>query len=430
MASLQLKLGRFGNDPPADSFQVKLGYFCSLTTMAKLEDHRKTFAYEGGLQNMHILLIAWIMATPADQGHWTFLETDIFTPIRADSVTVSDQGETFLLDTKECQILKINAQGELVKRFGKKGKGPGEFQFPGNIRAFKDRIFLLDMMSQSLLCFDTDGNFVTSWKTTGFRQDMAKIEGGWVFGKWGNSFDAGESGTLSWVNDDLGETRILHDFNKGKTSEEEAGGFNLEIKDGYATIPFNPAPDRPRLVGLPDGQSFVLFYPGSQLKADLYDAATGKITKQIAESSKAISFNKGWGEELVTKLNKRAEESKQSSGFKTKMNPNFPEFFPYVREAWGHADGKVYVIPWTANPQIPAAVRTLDPAGNLAESDLSSEVVNRLLYLTDTHGWIATFDTEEDMAGIAKVARANLAEFVKANPVKEAEAGAVVMVMQ
>ncbi len=51
-----------------------------------------------------------------------------FSEIRG--IQVDDQGQIYVLDSKECLVKVFDPKGKLIRSFGKRGQGPGEFQYP------------------------------------------------------------------------------------------------------------------------------------------------------------------------------------------------------------------------------------------------------------------------------------------------------------
>ena len=371
-----------------------------------------------------ILLFSVQMAEPA----WMYSESEIYVPLREGQVAVNGMGEIFILDAKECQIIKLDAQGNEVKRFGKKGQGPGEFQFPSHLQTFKDKIYLMDIVSKNLMCFDHNGEFQESWKTTSNPGEILKTEAGFVMGEW--SFRMGNNpsgGTVKAYDGQVKNPVIWHDFSTGE-EEEQPDGFRLEMKDGKATIPFNPATDRLQLAGLPGGKYVALAHPGPQFKVDIFDAVTGKVLRTVEETTTPLPFNKDWADRLLEKRNKASENSSNAGSIKVHLEANYPEFFPFVRAIAGHGDGRFYLQPWTSQPDKISQIVSFSEKGDVKKVDLTAEVFSRLLYLDEDFGIVGVFDSEEEQAGLAKVPRAQLAGFVKSNPVIHSEqTGFVIM---
>lgn len=64
----------------------------------------------------------------------------------------------YLVDRTDKSVI-ILEDGKFVKRFGRKGKGPGEFIGPGNILVSESEIIVFDINRSEILYFDLNGNF-------------------------------------------------------------------------------------------------------------------------------------------------------------------------------------------------------------------------------------------------------------------------------
>lgn len=69
----------------------------------------------------------------------------------------------FIID-KQDQVWLWNLKNNLIKRFSKKGKGPGEYILPVAISAFnKDSIFIIDRQLYKVVLLDVEGKFKQNW---------------------------------------------------------------------------------------------------------------------------------------------------------------------------------------------------------------------------------------------------------------------------
>jgi DNA-binding beta-propeller fold protein YncE len=65
-------------------------------------------------------------------------------------------------------VLKFSREGTLLKQWGKKGTGVGEFNLPHAICLDdKGRVLVGDRENQRIQVFDRDGNFLAQWKEGG-----------------------------------------------------------------------------------------------------------------------------------------------------------------------------------------------------------------------------------------------------------------------
>ncbi|HYV35258.1 MAG TPA: peptidyl-alpha-hydroxyglycine alpha-amidating lyase family protein [Gemmataceae bacterium] len=117
------------------------------------------------------------------------------TPDRYDrptDVAVAANGEFYVTDGYgNFRVLKYSKDGKLLKQWGKKGKGPGEFNLPHAICVdSKGQVYVGDRDNGRIQVFDADGKFLAQWK-----------EGRWPYGMFltreGQMFVA--DGWTNWV---------------------------------------------------------------------------------------------------------------------------------------------------------------------------------------------------------------------------------------
>ena len=75
------------------------------------------------------------------------------------SVTEDHMGNTFVLDPEEGCIKKFSSSGDYLTRFGRKGQGPGEFQYPMQIDCRSGQILVSSGAAQFYI-FDLKGEYI------------------------------------------------------------------------------------------------------------------------------------------------------------------------------------------------------------------------------------------------------------------------------
>ena len=88
---------------------------------------------------------------------------------RPTDVAITPTGEFYISDGYgNSRVLKFSKEGKLLKQWGKKGKGEGEFNLPHSIVLdAKGRVFVGDRENNRIQVFDADGKFITQWKESG-----------------------------------------------------------------------------------------------------------------------------------------------------------------------------------------------------------------------------------------------------------------------
>jgi len=84
-------------------------------------------------------------------------ESDAFASVS--QILPREDGSSFILDQAAKEILEFSPSGQLVRRFGRAGSGPGEFLIPGSIGwwAGQDSIWVADAVLPRVSVFSTAG---------------------------------------------------------------------------------------------------------------------------------------------------------------------------------------------------------------------------------------------------------------------------------
>ena len=88
-------------------------------------------------------------------------------------VAIAQNGDIFVADGHIAnvpvnRIMKFSKDGTFIKAWGKRGKGPGEFDTPHSIAIdSRGRIFVADRSNSRIQIFDQDGRFIDQWKQFG-----------------------------------------------------------------------------------------------------------------------------------------------------------------------------------------------------------------------------------------------------------------------
>jgi sugar lactone lactonase YvrE len=88
-------------------------------------------------------------------------------------VAIAQNGDIFvadghMADTPVNRIMRFSKEGKFITAWGKRGKGPGEFDTPHSIAIdSRGRIFVADRSNGRMQIFDADGRFIDQWKQFG-----------------------------------------------------------------------------------------------------------------------------------------------------------------------------------------------------------------------------------------------------------------------
>jgi len=82
---------------------------------------------------------------------------------RPGSIEILTNGNIAVADGQIKKITIVTSDGDSVAQFGKEGRGPAEFIYPGNLTVASGLLNIVDANQFKVLEFDLDGNFVDSY---------------------------------------------------------------------------------------------------------------------------------------------------------------------------------------------------------------------------------------------------------------------------
>jgi len=77
-------------------------------------------------------------------------------------IVVDEEGNIFLTDLKDYSLKKFNSEGQLLKRAGGKGEGPGEFNSPVTVKLYNERIYISEIYKTGIQVFNKNLDFISA----------------------------------------------------------------------------------------------------------------------------------------------------------------------------------------------------------------------------------------------------------------------------
>ncbi len=83
-------------------------------------------------------------------------------------ITVAPDGSIFAASSRQHKVFKFDSNGNLIKSFGQKGQGPGDFNMPGDLSVLDGKYLVVGeyALNHRISLFDLEGNFIKVLKTT------------------------------------------------------------------------------------------------------------------------------------------------------------------------------------------------------------------------------------------------------------------------
>ena len=94
-------------------------------------------------------------------------------------VRTDSRGHVYVLDIANHRVLKFDSSGSLLRQWGRRGKGPGEFQMPARLFLDKDGgVIISDWSSGRISFFTPEGQFLRTVKLPGMTQGVGVFSNG------------------------------------------------------------------------------------------------------------------------------------------------------------------------------------------------------------------------------------------------------------
>lgn len=244
------------------------------------------------------------------------------------SLTVDDQGTIYVVDVGNVRIQKYDKTGKYVQSIGRKGQGPGEFQFPGVVRFDGEgNICLIDILT--LKVFGPDGTYKKSIALRTFLQpNFCVSKEGFIFGLEVN-FMAKDGPRLAVV-------KVSPD---GQTTETIAQ-FQGELKANQPAYALHQYTNGPVLWGL--SPSALCYGFSAEYKIILADG-TGKTALIIEKDAKPQPITANEKEFLLKKGGGVMGGIARANIEKIEDAAVFPPHRPYFSRILADERGRIYV---------------------------------------------------------------------------------------
>lgn len=142
------------------------------------------------------LLFGWGLGTSERKaryrllGYWSPPADQLFDQPYAVGVDPRN-GNVLVTDAQNQRVVVFNRSGILVRQFGRKGSGPGEFALPSGVAVGVDgSIYVADYMQDRVQKFSETGAFILQWGNTGSGPRQFRNPGGLAADKDGHVYVA------------------------------------------------------------------------------------------------------------------------------------------------------------------------------------------------------------------------------------------------
>jgi hypothetical protein len=175
-------------------------------------------------------------------------------------------GLLYVTQRQEATVTVLTLEGRLVRRFGARGDGPGEFQSVSGLGFRHDSLWVMDNQLGRLSWFGLNGEFLVS-EVQQSRDLRPTAAGGWI-GMRALWVEATET-TIQFKAPGQSEPTVLHRLPWTR------GGFRIDMGRGTARVGAHPLSDAPRAAFHPNGQGLTVIESppsGGEVRITRYSA--------------------------------------------------------------------------------------------------------------------------------------------------------------
>lgn len=231
------------------------------------------------------------------------------------SIAVDDSGNIYTLDPKEVKIRVFDSKGKLLRTFGRRGQGPGEFSGPGGIKVMPDGVLVVyDVLSLRFTYLTLNGKFLKTVSVNKLPLGSARIDSrGFVYQyKRGRGYKMVEE--LIKYDPDLNPIQKFHSFEKSRKPRVRY-----------------PFPERYYFdVSKDDNLIWIL---SSTYDIHVVDP-NGKTVKRIVKDYDPVKITNSDKEGFIKK--------ESSQDFPVQFNYEFPEYYPVVSGIYIDDHDRIY----------------------------------------------------------------------------------------
>ena len=357
------------------------------------------------------LFFLWMM----DQGSVVRFEgTEVFQPLDREEVLVSPSGYVYILNFQDAYINYYSPDGQKIGKIGSRGKGPGEFTYAVQILLQEGKLYVYDLLENQISVFSDTGKFQRRVTVPARGLKLVKVNSGWIYGNW-EQFGLQELPALFWVDEEFKQSRKL-------VSLEEKGekrGLMVMTTDGKSQAKYSAIDTIPTLLGGLNGQKAYLV-DGTRFRVEVIDHK-GQMSF-FERKEKKIPFDTDWAAEQLA-------EAKENDQKLPKVETNYPEFFPAIREVIVDPDGHLVIDRWRGRPDDHHFPIAMDDRGQEVPLKYPWEVLERIVGFTDGFLFLTMYDKESEQAFVARVPAENVVSFATAHPIEfEGSAGRTISI--
>ena len=149
------------------------------------------------------------------------------------TLVVDSEGNMYVNDPRDWQVKVFDKSGNLVRKFGKKGSGPGEFNEPVAIAMGGDDLYIFDTGHKKMIVLTLDGTYKREVRfpdaIQGVSQPVVLASGQVAFSAFGSTEDVWTH-SLGLYDSQLKAIKEIHRVGLGKLDFSQAGDSSFWVE--------------------------------------------------------------------------------------------------------------------------------------------------------------------------------------------------------
>jgi hypothetical protein len=251
------------------------------------------------------------------------------------SLAIDKDENIYIFDFGNCKLQIYDKSGHYVRTVGRKGQGPGEFEFASDpyIDDSTNNIFIASRIKPAISVFNPSGIFIKTIPLKFRIYPIAIFPNEYIFG-W----------TSSTNPKNVIHTVMLFDINKNEKKDIEnfvIPNPQIQLKGGFLGY-FNAF--LPRFFSARLNNDLIVYGCSSNYKISVVNKS-GDIIKYILKNDKPLSYTKKDKEDIINEEYKSLKEQGISAGKDEIENVySFPSIKAFYYRLYSDGNGNLFVL--------------------------------------------------------------------------------------
>ena len=339
-------------------------------------------------------------------------QTNVFERPNLYSAVLIEPGKGFYLNLGESQLVAFDFQTDQLRVHAGSGSGPGDLSKPFSISLVGDRLFIQD--ANGFQIFSREGHFQERIKKP-IGVNLRSVPNGWLALTGMYRLDREKPLQAKFMNLEMTSSEIL-----GTWSSEASRGAPVKPR---VPILLNPVQGLTLFRTDRTGR-YAYVLPEKTDKIHIFDLEKRQEISVIVLPVPRYPFDEEWGMAEIELHRKLYREN----GWNVPVEPDFPSFFPAIKQFVVTPENRVVVIAWQPTPVHMGEREETYDADNTHAYTVTGQPLklndldvlwNRLVHIDGDQVYLWGFNPEADEYTLARCRRDALKSVLPAFPITD-----------